>query len=212
MLNRLQRQIEQRYDLTPQHRVSEFVVSDPLLVAHLGADPDQSSEQLLLRQDGEDLEMSLYLDADLIGGDGPLDLHQVGAIIEGVSHFTYVTYCARHDRSTTELELELQGEIDKFFGLAEHLSSPLAGGKVDLGELHVKLFENISWRVNISDRARERYETVNRLAAQLCQLWIKRYGDNIGHPALRTEARRFYRMGQQQKLRHAAGHWKTKRG
>src|SRR5690349_8205570 len=34
--------------------------------------------------------------------------------VEGVSHFIYAICCARADRAVTQLELELQAEIDKY--------------------------------------------------------------------------------------------------
>ncbi|MFK7954835.1 MAG: hypothetical protein AB8B96_01975 [Lysobacterales bacterium] len=205
MLNRLQRSIENRYDLTPHHRVSDFVVSDPEVVKLLGANPDLSSEQLLVRQTDEDLELSLYLHRDLVDNIAALNLNQMGALIEGVSHFTYMTYCARHDRNTSQLELELQGEVDKFFGLAEHLETGTHDGRVDLRMLHSQLFRFVRWREGLSTESQQRYQAVNRLAGRLCRQWMKRFGDNIRHPHWRTEARRFYRMTQRRKLRHAGG-------
>ena len=206
MLNQIQRQIERRYDLESGHRVSEFVVSDPNVAQHLGASPNQSNEQLLLRQDEQGLELALYLEPALVEGREPLTLNQYAAAVEGVSHFTYVTFCARHDRSTTQLELELQGEVDKFFALADHLADQADGGKTDLRLLHEQLFDKVSFRQDLDRESHHRYVMVNRLAAQVCRLWMSRYGDNISHPSWRADARRFYRMAQQRKLRHAAGH------
>ncbi len=207
MLDQIQRQIERRYDLKSSHRVSEFVVSDPAVAEHLGGSPDQSSEQLLLRQDERGLELALYLEPALVEGDTPLTLNQYAAAVEGVSHFTYVTFCARHDRSTTQLELELQGEVDKFFALADHLAGGQEGeGQPDLRLLHEQLFDRVSYREELDRESRDRYVTVNRLAAQVCRLWMSRYGDNLSHPGWFADARRFYRMAQQRKLRHAAGH------
>ncbi|MEM7703940.1 MAG: hypothetical protein AAF358_00215 [Pseudomonadota bacterium] len=207
MLDRIQRQIERRYDLEAGHRVSQFVVSDPEIAQNLGGRPDQSNEQLLLRQDERGLELALYLEPALVDGHAPLTLNQYAAAVEGVSHFTYVTFCARHDRSTTQLELELQGEVDKFFALADHLSKQSESeGQPNLRALHEQLFDRVSYREALDQESRDRYVTVNRLAAQVCRLWMSRYGDNLSHPGWFADARRFYRMAQQRKLRHAAGH------
>ena len=41
------------------------------------------------------------------------DLDPLCQIIEGVSHFVYLAERARVDREATQLELELQAEVDK---------------------------------------------------------------------------------------------------
>ena len=43
-------------------------------------------------------------------------------LTEEVSHFLYLLFCARSSRTVTELELELQGEVDKYLTAAFFLS------------------------------------------------------------------------------------------
>lgn len=191
--DRLQQLFHRQYDLPPGQPVSDFLISDSAVARALGARPSESPEQLLLLQDEDALNLSLYLDAELFAS--PLSLNSYLTVAEGVSHFTYISYCARHDRSTSQLELELQAEVDKFFASAANTGS--------LSQLHQTLFEKVRYRDHLSTQQRERYSAANRMAASLCQQWISRYGDNIHHPGWRADACRFYRLPAQRKMRRA---------
>lgn len=192
--DRLQQLFTRQYDLPPGQPVSDFLISEPNLARALGARPSQSPEQLLLLQEEDALNLSLYLDAGLFKS--PLSLNSYLTVAEGVSHFTYISYCARHDRSTSQLELELQAEVDKFFASAGR-------PEMSLSELHQLLFEKVRYREHLSAQERDRYAAANRMAASLCQQWISRYGDNIRHPCWQADARRFYRLPAQRKMRRA---------
>src|SRR5215472_3890111 len=77
-------------------------------------------EALLVRDAGDGtLELALHL--PVLHGHGPLD--PLCQIIEGVSHFVYLADRARAEREATQLELELQAEVDKFIVLAASMPS-----------------------------------------------------------------------------------------
>ena len=193
MLDDLQQRLEQAYDITVPHRAEHFLITDPRLVTLLGADPRHSSEQLLVSQDQEGLAMSLFLDETLVSG-AELKLDDYVKVIEGVSHFLYLAWRAGHDRSVTQLELELQAEVDKFFALVQE-------GRSGPKRLHRRLFTGVRYRQGLSSEQLDRYRTANRLAARVCADWIRRFGDRPDHPAWLAEARRFDRVDQAAKMR-----------
>src|SRR6185436_5100246 len=68
------------------------------------------------------------------------DLDRLCQLIEGVSHFVYVAERARRGLPATQLELELQAEIDKYVLLV------LRRKTFDAGlarRLHARLFERV---------------------------------------------------------------------
>jgi hypothetical protein len=88
----------------------------------------------LLQQHGDDsVSLGVVLEpsvSDALQRRDPrarLDRENLGpfcTLAEEVSHFLYLLYCVRAARSVTELELELQGELDKY--LSEHVPADAA--------------------------------------------------------------------------------------
>ena len=105
------------------HQVEDFLLLDPLMAGCLGNIDRPGDEQLLLREDEDGLEVSLFLHHALLGRlshDNPITALHSGNLadyclaIEGVSNFVHLIWNASHDRCVTQLELELLAEIDKF--------------------------------------------------------------------------------------------------
>src|SRR6185312_2132304 len=80
-------------------------------------------EQLLVCEGDGEMSIALFVDpaaiANLVRHDpgNRLGDHNLGDFllaIEGVSHFIYAILCARTERPVTQLELELQAEVDKY--------------------------------------------------------------------------------------------------
>jgi len=122
MLQALQNLLATIYDVPVTHDVAEFLLTDrsclpPALRAH------DTDEQVLVAQDGSTLWVSVYLAPTVLqrlASANPLEALHGGNIadywtaLEGVSHFVYLAWNAAYDRPVTLLELELQGEIDKY--------------------------------------------------------------------------------------------------
>lgn len=145
-------------------------------------------ESLLLRESEGELEMALVVPASAANDhDGWLQL------AEGVSHFVYVANRARQELPATQLELELQAEVDKFVLLV------LETMPYDRGEafaVHSRLFERVRYLHEAGTELGDRYRTANDLAARFVRRLMARQGDST-HAALR----RFYRAGQSEKIR-----------
>lgn len=210
-LNALQAELERRYDVSTPHRVEDFVLHDPQLAAVLTQDVHVSpaAEQLLVAQDQDALDVSLFLDGSVLQrlrADSPeTSLHPGNLqdflfVLEGVSHFLYLVWNAGHGRPITQLELELVAEVDKYIGTAFRLTQQ--GVRLDLRRLWQRLFEDVRYRDDLDAPTRERYVQANRLAARYCRCLGELLESDHTAPALLRELRRFYRMPQPEKIRH----------
>jgi len=163
----------------------------------------------LILQDADGLNLSLYLDDDIVRNlheNNPLfQLHQDNLedcclALEGVSHFLYVIWNATYDRSITQLELELQAEVDKFITLSAFLSRQSHIFVVN--DLQEVLFRNIKFDSRLNDEELHRYQLANRFAAKYCRQLQDRFIEKGNVSDLMKELRRFYRMRQDRKLYH----------
>lgn len=161
-------------------------------------------EALMVRMcDDGAVEMSLRLpllgraDFDVLS-DGDLD--PLCQIIEGVSHFVYLAARAREDRRTTQLELELQAEVDKYVVLVAAL------GGIDepkSAKLRGRLYDDVSFTDAAGTEVGDRYRIANQTAAKFVRRLERAYLREGRVRELHGELRRFYRLGQEDKLRAA---------
>jgi hypothetical protein len=210
MIDRLQEHLEAIYGFTCEARAEAFVV-DRESAVRLGA-TGRSEEELLVHEEGEDLEMALYLSPALLDRLKPYEAGPVGHLLdgdldgycqvaEGVSHFLYVAHTATYGRTVSLLELEAQAEVDKFAVCLLHRWGE--GVRAWAEELLRRLFERVSYRPRLSPQERWRYEEANRLSHHFCQRLM-------GHVAgrrldrLLSDLRYAYRLGAEAKLRHFA--------
>ncbi len=203
----VQRRLEGIYALEAGLPVSDFLV----LESASGGLPGAGS-RTLLAQEGDDLALAVVLEdtvaEDLALGDPRVrvdaaNLHALCVLTEEVSHFLYLLFCARSGRTVTELELELQAEVDKYLTVA-CLSSLQNEGAVSKG-LRGLLFRSYRLREGLSAERAERYHTASRLADRYCGWLERRLLQPARLPDLCREARRFYRLGQREKLERIAG-------
>src|SRR5512147_746655 len=151
-LRQLQRRLERFYGLEPAPRVVEFL--------RLGA--ARTREQLLVQESAGAVHIAVLFPVDQIPED-PLELSDAWAqLIEAVSHFLFLAERARVELPTTQLELELQAEIDKFVVLSE---ATRAEGP-ELIELHRKLYEDVQFIHPSETEQGARYRLANYLAAR----------------------------------------------
>lgn len=181
-LHRLQRRLERFYHLEETPDVRGFVRESA---------GDAEREALLLRESEGELEMALVVPSTVANeNDDWLQL------AEGVSHFVYVANRARQELPSTQLELELQAEVDKFVLLVlEHLPFDHA----DAFEVHSRLYERVRFLHAAGTELGDRYRTANDLAARFVRRLM-----SCGPAATHTTLRRFYRAGQAEKIRLVA--------
>ena len=161
-----------------------------------------------MRQEGEDLDLSLYLHTDVIktiieqtaaARLEPEHFANLCLAIEGISHFLYLTWRALQQHNVSLLELELQAEVDKYILILFFMKKL---HKPDLiKKLRKKLFENIRFDEALNDIELVRYQEANYYAARYCQLLEFRYLRDFSSHRMVCELRRFYRLGQNAKFR-----------
>jgi len=209
MLNALQQQLSDIYHLGQGYDVRDYLITDPTLAKALGqgAVLGDSEETLLMMQDGGELSLSLFLDAEMLGrleSGNPLDelradmLDDLWKVMEGISHFNCVVWKAMQDRTVTLLELELQGEIDKYVGTM--LLAMDQSDKTLLHNLHGWLFDNVRYHDELDDEQRDRYQSANDYAARYCYGLRQQLIDE-DEGAL-AKLRHFYRLQLSDKISH----------
>lgn len=210
-LNQIQNHLERLYEVSVGPRVEDYLMSEQQMLQTVAAagTPRVIPEQLFVQQDGDDLALSLYLDAAIVERlqtSDPQDpiaaenLVDFCTALEGVSHFLYVVWKTGQQRRVTLLELEIQAEVDKFITLAKVLGRQQ--GSLPSG-LRQWLFDSVSFDPALDGPSLLRYQDANRYAARFCSQ-LEQLIHSAGGARLLREARRFYRLGQQDKLQHIA--------
>jgi hypothetical protein len=210
MLQALQSMLAGIYDVPLTHDVSEFLLTDrdclPPAVRASGTD-----EQVLVAQDDDTLWVNVYLEPEVLerlAAANPLqglhggNLADYWTALEGVSHFLCLTWHAAHDLPVTLLELELQGEIDKYVSslwlLREQDPTRFPS------ELHWLLFENCRVDPVLAGERIGLYRQANTYAARFCLRLARTLRST--EPAARAvaiaELRRFYRLSRERKFHH----------
>ncbi len=209
MIGRVQANLETIYDLQTVLRAQEFLVT-PEAARALGY-TGRSTEELLVRQDGEDLELALYLAPEVLARLAPFEnaptehlvdgaLESFLHVAEGVSHFLYLTRAAEHGRRVSMLELEAQAEIDKF---ALCVLSGWRRGAAWAEHLIRRLFKWVSFLPTLRADERWRYEEANRLSKNYCARLVRHVARDRMDRFL-SDLRYSYRLGAEAKLRHLA--------
>ena len=198
----VQRRLESLYALEPEPPVTDYLVPVDAARRFPGG-----GSRTLVAQQGDEVSVGVVLDASVGAGleradpreriDGS-NLGPFTTLTEEVSHFLYVLFRARSDRPVTQLELELQGEVDKylialfFFGLREEGA---------LSErLRQTLFARYELVAGLSAESSERYHEASRLANRYCGWLESHYLKRRSREELSRETRRFWRLGQREKL------------
>jgi hypothetical protein len=171
-------------------------------VAHVGAFlravPDAGEREAVRLRHAEDGALEIEVITPALGN-AP-DMDTFCQVIEGVSHFLYVAERARRELPTTELELELQAEIDKYLLLVwqNREFDPATSRAV-----HARLFEDVRFCHAPGTLEGDRYRLANDLAARFVRRLDTAYAAKGRFGDLREALARFYRMGQAEKIQMA---------
>jgi len=194
VLRRLQAGLESLYRIDTELSVEDFLVDADTRDAHGVARSPR--EQLLVREDGGELSLGLFLASDAME-----ELAQSPSFsaspdpfllaVEGVSHFLCVAWHAQHDRGVSQLELELQGEVDKYVTCA------LEGHE---NGLRSRLFVDVSYDPTLGPDERARYVAANHAALRYSSFLERHYISTGRTGELFSELRRFYRLPLASKL------------
>ena len=203
ILGQLQGALEDRYDLVLDYRVEQFVSHDASWCEAVTGTQPQSDEMLLLREEDDILDVTLYLSEALMqSSEAPsaIPFNTWCTLLEGVSHFVYVTWNATHHRRIRPIDMELQAEVDKFV-FAAFGNRQLSDGE-DLDALIMRLFDHVSWVHPEDPELEYRYQRANGLARQYCRWLPQRFAFAPDNRDLYAELARFYRLDGASKIRH----------
>lgn len=208
MVGRIQEHLEAIYGIRCELRAAEFLL-DEAQARKLGGSLN-AQEELLVLEEGGDLEVGLFLSNDLIDRLSPYEAAPTEAVLEGelpgycqmaegVSHFVYLTHTAALDRRVSLLELEAQAEVDKF---ALCVLSRWGGGARDFAvELFSRLFDRVGFLPGLPAPEAWRYGEANRLARAFCRRLLPLV-EARRMDKLLAALRYSYRLGAEAKLRH----------
>lgn len=200
--SRLQGAIESLYRIDGAPSVSDFCIGSDCLETVLGPEARKRREALvILAEDGE-TNVGLYIAEDVLqraeafmegASDAKALIDSFCVAIEGVSHFVYLAFCnGSQDRPVSQIELELQAEIDKFLVL--RLAFPLP-------ELVDELFVHFRLDEALEPHEAERYTVASHRAKRYAKWLDRKFSDGQGEAAL-ADARRLYRKPLAFKLDH----------
>jgi hypothetical protein len=202
-IKRVQRGLEALYRVDTGCEVGDFVVGteyrDELVRER------RAREQLLVVEADGELNVALYLEPSVIANlDSHDPSHRLGdhnlgdflLAIEGVSHFIYTVCCARAERPVSQLELELQAEVDKYVTCLL-TTEP----EVDMSTtLRRRLFDDATYEPDLDDDEQQRYRVANDNANVYAEWLEKTFIARRRIPEMLGELRRFYRQGLAAKL------------
>ncbi len=202
-LARVQRGLETLYRVDTGVAVDDFVIDEHTRDGY--APLRRAREQLLVCETGGEMSLALFVDAGALANlathdpGSRLGDHNLGDFllaVEGVSHFIYAVCCAKAERPVTQMELELQAEVDKYVTCL--LSSAAALGQSEM--LRRRLFGDAAYEPDLDAEERDRYRAAND-NAQRYAAWLEATYVAPGRiPEMLAELRRFYRQGLAAKL------------
>src|SRR3990172_5467595 len=209
MLASLLSQLDRIYDLELEVRIEEFLISREVCQNLAGDCATGSTVVVHQGREDEEIELGVYIGEETLARLNELDLSSGVAsehfpalciAIEEVSHFAYLMWNANRDKSVTQLELELQAEVDKFVTSALLLARKTR--ELVPADLMDRLFGDFVLRDGLDFSRRERYLTATSFARTYCSFLVRRFLRGPRVADLLAELRHFYRLTQRGKIGH----------
>ncbi len=202
-LGRVQRGLEALYRVDTGVCVADYVVGSELRDQLVSA--RRPREQLLVSFADGEMSLALFVDPEALAN---LHSHDPGRrlgdhnfgdfllAVEGVSHFIYAVCCARAERPVSQLELELQAEVDKYVTCLLITEPEVAAS----AELRRRLFGDACYEPDLDHDEQARYRAANDNALRYASWLEQTFVVPRKIPEMLGELRRFYRMGLAAKL------------
>ncbi len=209
LIDHVQGQLEAIHDRASPYRAREFLL-DRRLLERLGRRA-LAPEELVIVEGEEGLDLGLYLAPELfqelrrvqpsgVSGASLAEerLFAFAPVVEGVSHFLYVAEAAGRERPVSQLELEIQGELDKFAAASLHLWG--RGLHRSVQRLCDRLFRGVSYLPHLGPDERRRYRAANELAGGFARHLCDRFVAEGRLDLFLRELREAYRLWAGHKL------------
>ena len=210
LIQNIQSHLEKIYDLQIGEKATDYLISleevEELLQVRANHDSPLLPKELFLvnpNPQEDTLEVALFFDDRLtknLANNSPFESLNSGNIsdfctlIEGVSHFVYYLHKMKLEHNVSQLELELQAEVDKYVLLSFFLRN--CGGEIlDL------LFENYSLYENLNEEQAQRYDKATELARQFCYR-LSQLSTTVDQGDLMQELRTFYGLPHMEKIQY----------
>ena len=189
IISHIEHEILEYYDIQKPTRARDFILQEEacqymVQVSRREQNVHQPRAAVYLIDQGsecsqeEELFIGIYFQSELIEKIlsmnllHPLDLKHLDpfcVIVEELSHFHLIIERAQQNRQISQLELEWQGEVDKFLFSAIFLTKNKYS--IDLKELQKLLFERVKLQ------PQNRYHVANKKAAQF---WMSAITQGVG--------------------------------
>lgn len=211
MLRDFQLMLSRLYGIEQALDVCDFLLTDARLLAELegGADVRPTPEKVLVQESSDEMGITLYLDAKLLERLTSLDprrqlsranLADFWTVLEGVSHFNYITWNAAADKSITLLEIEMQAEVDKYVSARLLLGQQSDNTLID--SLFSRLFDDPGFDASLGPSELSRYRSASLYAGRFCRSLEQRFPTTSLAPEMLEELRAFFRLSQPAKVGH----------
>jgi hypothetical protein len=206
MLGRIQQRLHELYDLDLPESVEDFVCG-PEVASAAACDAVERGEVLVVVEQATDVCVGLYVDPAAVAVLGRTRswwgnrraFRAFCLATEGVSHFVYLMFRAARDQGVSQLELEIQAEVDKY--ATALLDGRARGGALARSRwLRRGLFHEVAFRDPPQSDAGQRYRLATRTASRFARMLESRYVARDDWSGMARELRRYYRLGPADKL------------
>jgi len=180
-----------------------YGLDTPPIEPFLRAVPDSEREKVLVHASGDAVRVEVRLPKRLTAPGASANLDELCQVVEGVSHFVILAERARRELPTTQLEMELQAEVDKYLvlvGSMRFVSPPSPRqARSRSARIRERLFHRARFAHPAGSEHGDRYRLANSLAARFARRLEARL---LSHTPdrLRSVLRRFYDAGQKEKI------------
>ncbi len=206
--NVIQRNLEKIYGIALPVAVNDFVIDKRTLeqliaLKLIDASYIHRRGALLIYCEGEEINISLYLEQRLYeisekGSFENVSLNDLCTVFEEISHFFHLISFWQSNRQTTQFELELLGEIDKF--LLSFLTLVPIPSEEKLRQVYYRLFGRFIPVKGLDTQQWQRYYCSYRLAARYCSHLERKFLKPLKLDALTSELRHFRRLPCSEKM------------
>lgn len=205
ILDRLYRSLSRLYHVDAPPSLQPFMISADTL-RHIGGNI-HCREQVLASVVGNHLSLGLYVDPSVIAHldqhppfskVGPNNWEEFCLAIEGVSHALCILWKWKHNQVASQLELEIQAEVDKFL-MVTLLLLHQGGSAQAFSE---KLFSDFTLHPQLDGETQRRYLLATELARPYCEFLYRRFLRTHRIDNLFRELHHFYIRSHWQKLRY----------
>lgn len=209
LLNQVQNQLETIYGIGLAERAEEFLINKNE-ARDLMPQTEIPKELFLARKpSNETVEVALFLDTNLLENLNRNDpfisinennLNDFCVLIEGISHFVYFLWKSHNQHSITQLEMEIQAEIDKYLMLLFY--SQTNDKSNTMTQVFDKLFANFTLIEMFAYGHRAQPNTALDLAMRYCHRLQNKWRNKNDFSEIINEIRRFYNFSHEEKIRH----------